>query len=135
MHMDGHAYLEGDWLISGEYLARPAGAMGTSRLVLPYMAKDVNLVLHPPTFGGAATINVLQDGAPIAADDAGADVQAGAASVMTVDTPRMYRIVGNREIGRHELALETTSDGIAMYAFTFTSCVVPKAASESVAAP
>jgi hypothetical protein len=23
-HMDGHAYLDGDWLLAGEYLARPA---------------------------------------------------------------------------------------------------------------
>ena len=44
---------------------------------------------------------------------------------MTVDVPRMYRIVNNREIGRHELTLETSSDGVAMYAFTFVSCVIP----------
>ncbi|HEU5319769.1 MAG TPA: redoxin domain-containing protein, partial [Methylomirabilota bacterium] len=72
-HMDGHAYLEGDWLVSGEYLARPAGAQAESRLTVPYMAKDVNLVIHPPTYGAAATITLLQDGAPLAAEDAGAD--------------------------------------------------------------
>ncbi len=124
-HIDGCAYLEGDWLLAGEYLARPAGAGGESRLVVPYMAKEVNLVMHPPTFGGAATIAVLQDGAPLASEDAGADVIAGgAAAVVTVDTPRMYRLVNNREIDRHELTLTTTSDGVALYAFTFTSACV-----------
>jgi hypothetical protein len=124
-HMDGMAYLAGDWLMSAEYLARPAGAQGESRLVVPYMSKDVNLVIHPPTFGGAATISVQQDGRPIAAEDAGEDVVAGEhTSVLTVDTPRMYRLVANREIDRHELTLTTTSDGVALYAFTFTSCVM-----------
>jgi thiol-disulfide isomerase/thioredoxin len=124
-HMDGAAYLHGDWLLAGEYLARPAGASAESRVTVPYMAKDVNLVIHPPTYGGAATISVLQDGAAIAAEDAGEDVvTGGATSIVTVDVPRLYRLVSNREIDRHELTLATTSDGVAMYAFTFTSCVV-----------
>jgi thiol-disulfide isomerase/thioredoxin len=127
MHMDGHAYLDGDWILAAEYLARPAGAGAVSKLTLPYMAKDVNLVIHPPSYGGEAMFSVEQDGAPITPDDAGEDVQAGGAtSVMRVDTPRMYRIVANREIGRHELTLSTTSDGVALYAFTFTSCEVPE---------
>ncbi len=126
MHTDGFAYLDGDWLLAQEYAARPAGAGALSRLTLPYMAKEVNLVIHPPTYGGAATISIMQDGAPLAAVDAAADVMAGGAtSTMTVDVPRMYRVVNNREIGRHELTLATASDGVAMYAFTFTSCVVP----------
>lgn len=126
-HMDAHAYLDGEWLLAGEYLARPAGATGESRLTVPYMAKAVNLVIHPPTYGGAASIAVMQDGAPLQAEDAGEDVVAGGAgSMLTVDAPRMYRLVSNREIDRHELTLSTTSDGVALYAFTFTSCVSPE---------
>jgi thiol-disulfide isomerase/thioredoxin len=127
MHTDGFGYLDGDWLLTGEYLARPAGAGALSKLTVPYMAKEVNLVIHPPTYGGAAVIAVTQDGAPLSVEDAGADVQRdGATSTMTVDAPRMYRIVNNREIGRHELTLATTSDGVALYAFTFVSCVMPE---------
>lgn len=126
-HMDGMAYLAGDWLMSGEYLARPAGAQGESTLIVPYLAKDLNLVIHPPTYGGAATISVEQDGRPLAAEDAGEHVVAGEhTSITAVDAPRMYRLVANRDIDRHELTLRTTSDGVAMYAFTFTSCVIPE---------
>jgi len=123
-HIDGHAYLEGDWLLSGEFLARPAGGSGVSRLIVPYMAKEVNCVIHPPAYGGQATFNILQDGKPLAQSDAGADVQAGTTSVLTIDAPRMYRIVNNSEIDAHELTLETVSDGVALYAFTFTSCLI-----------
>jgi hypothetical protein len=35
----------------------------------------------------------------------------------------MYRLVDNREIGTHDLTLSTTSPGLALYAFTFVSCV------------
>ncbi|MEX0750475.1 MAG: redoxin domain-containing protein [Dehalococcoidia bacterium] len=127
-HVAGHAYLDGDWLLSGEFLARPANASGTSRLVVPYMAKEVNCVIHPPAYGGQAVFSVLQDGKPLAAEDAAADVQPGATSIMAIDVPRLYRIVNNREIDLHELTLETMSDGVALYAFTFTSCVVPEGA-------
>jgi thiol-disulfide isomerase/thioredoxin len=126
MHMDGYAYIEGDWLLSGEYAARPAGAGALSKLVVPYMAKDVNLVVHPPSFGGDAVFSIAQDGVALAPDDAGADVKAGGATTtLTVSEPRMYRIVSNREIGRHELTLATPSDGVTLYALTFTSCVIP----------
>jgi thiol-disulfide isomerase/thioredoxin len=125
MHMDGHTYLEGDWLLTTEYLARPAGASALSRMHVPYLAKDVNIVAHPPAYGGGGVINVLQDGAPLPAENAGEDVVCGATSVLNVDVPRMYRVVSNREIGRHELTLETRSDGLTLYALTFTSCVIP----------
>lgn len=126
MHTDGFVYLDGDWLLSGEYLARPAGASGESRLCIPYMAKEVNLVVHPPAYGGAARIQIEQDGQPLEQDDAGADVNRDDGRPgLTIDTPRLYRIINNREIGRHELTLRTKSDGVALFAFTFTSCVMP----------
>ena len=41
----------------------------------------------------------------------------------------MYRLVNNREIDTHELTLATTSDGLALYAFTFVSCLVAESPS------
>ena len=46
------------------------------------------------------------------------------AATITVDVPRMYRLVSNGDVDRHELTLVTKSDGVALYAFTFgSSCV------------
>jgi hypothetical protein len=71
---------------------------------------------------------MLQDGQPLAAEDRGEDaVERDSRSVVAVDQPRMYRLVKNHEISSHQLTLETTSDGVALYAFTFVSCLVPAA--------
>ncbi len=135
-HAEGYFYLEGDWQFTGESAARPVGATGESRLHVRYMAKEVNLVMHPPLAGGDARIEVLQDGAPLPAEDAGEDarVEEGRA-VVTVDRPRMYRIVSNREIDTHELTLVTSDDGVALYAFSFVSCLVPGAQAEAEGEP
>jgi hypothetical protein len=63
---------------------------------------------------------VLLDGAPVDDAHAGEDVHDG---VVTVNVPRMYRLLADGDVDRHSLTLETTSDGVAAYAFTFTSCV------------
>ena len=123
---EGYFFLEGDWLLTGESVARPVGASGESRLHLKYMAKEVNLVMMPPLAGGEARLEVLHSGSPLAAEDAGDDVRVeDGKAVVVVNTPRMYRLVKNRQIDTHELALATTSDGLALYAFTFVSCLVP----------
>jgi hypothetical protein len=45
---------------------------------------------------------------------------------VSVNTPRMYRLVNNREIDTYELTLVTQSDGLALYAFTFGTCLAPE---------
>ena len=123
-HAEGHFYLEGDWQIMGECVARPVGASGESRLHLRYMAKEVNLVMHPPLAGGEARIELLQDGSPLAAEDAGEDAEIeNGRAVVEVDRPRMFRLVNNREIDTHELTVVTSNDGLALFAFTFGSCL------------
>jgi hypothetical protein len=37
----------------------------------------------------------------------------------------MYNLVADGDVDRHSLTLETDSDGLAAFAFTFTSCVTP----------
>ena len=125
-HVEGMIYLDGEWLLGGETLARPFGAARgrPSRLHLAYMAADVNLVLHPPLAGGSGVLRVLLDGAPVDEAHAGDDVRAGA---VAVDVPRMYSLVKDGDVQRHDLVLETESDGLAAFAFTFTSCVAPRA--------
>ena len=129
MHAEAYPYFEGPWQLAEEYAARPFGFsnLQPSRLHLKYMSKEVNLVIHPGT-SGRAEVTLLQDSQPLAAEDRGEDaVERDGRSVIVVDQPRMYRLVNNRGISSHELTLESTSDGVAMYAFTFVSCLVPGA--------
>ena len=64
------------------------------------------------------------DGTPAAGEAAGEDVEDGA---VRVERPRMYRLARAADVGRRTLTLETHSDGLAAFAFTFTSCVAPGA--------
>ena len=98
----------------------------------------MNLVLHPPLTGEVATVRVLVDGeapGPLAGEDV-------ADGVVRVDSPRMYRLVRNGDVEQRTLTLESESDGVAAFAFTFTSCVaqpdrglVPAQASSPTPAP
>jgi thiol-disulfide isomerase/thioredoxin len=135
-HAEGYFFLDGDWLLTAESAARPVGARGESKLHLRYMAKEVNLVMMPPLADRQGRIELLQDGSPLGEEDAGEDVRiedpstgSGQArrAVVRVDAARMYRLVRNREIDTHELTLVTQSDGLMLYAFTFTSCVAGEA--------
>src|SRR4030042_733133 len=41
-HAEGFFYLEGPWLLAGEYLARPVGADGERRVSVRFPGEDVN---------------------------------------------------------------------------------------------
>jgi thiol-disulfide isomerase/thioredoxin len=119
---DGYAYLAGDWLLGKESISRSEAASGESLLYLRYSAKEVNVVVYPPR-KPPGNIELLQDGHPLPAEDAGADARMeDGRSVVLVQAPRMYKLVNNREFGTHDLSLSTTSDGIGLYVFTFVTC-------------
>jgi len=79
-----------------------------------------------PLLGGTRHVRLLLDGVPLGGQHAGEDthIEDGKA-VVEVSGPRMYRLVNSPDIGGHELTLVTSDTGVAMYAFTFVSCVVP----------
>ncbi len=81
----------------------------------------------------AAEVVVLQDGKPLTRQQATRDVRFRRSantgpeeSYVVVDSARMYFLVDNHEFGGHELELRC-SEGVAAFAFTFTSCVDPVA--------
>jgi cytochrome c biogenesis protein CcdA/thiol-disulfide isomerase/thioredoxin len=90
-----------------------ATAAGDSVLDLSFGARRVYLVLGSP--GRPRRLQVLLDGKPISAADAGADVEAGAA---TVTDHRLYSLVDLPRVGRHVLTLRPEA-GVTGYAFTF----------------
>ncbi|HWW89573.1 MAG TPA: cytochrome c biogenesis protein DipZ [Solirubrobacteraceae bacterium] len=100
----------GTWNISDQ----PATAVSSAGIDVEFQAKNVYLVLSSPG-ERPLPVQVLLDGRPIAAKDAGADVHAG---VVTVRGQRLYTLVSLARNERHHLALRF-APGISGYAFTF----------------
>jgi thiol-disulfide isomerase/thioredoxin len=117
-------YLSGPWRSGPESASSAATDGAPSALLVYYTAKEVNLVIAPAD-SGAHTVELLQDGKPLAREDAGEDVRytPSGESIVPVDTPRMYSLVRNTDIGQHLLQLVTHEAGVECFAFTFVSCV------------
>lgn len=128
-------YAEGIW--QGEAESFVFAGQDGGRIVLPYRAVGVNAVLSPSSdpvdvmlnlrkSAAPPIIEVRQDGAWITPINAGADIEYddGGMSYLTVDRARMYEIIANPDFETHELELIFHAHGLALYAFTFTSCVV-----------
>jgi thiol-disulfide isomerase/thioredoxin len=128
---DGSFYVQGAWQAGDEYLAL-AGEQGV--IELPYHAAGVNAVLAPSSdpvevrldLRPPASVRLVQDGAPLDALHAGADVawQAGQ-PLLVVDKPRLYELVRNPDARPRRLRLEIQGRGLALFAFSFTTCVRP----------
>jgi Thioredoxin like C-terminal domain/AhpC/TSA family len=104
--------LEGDWRSERQYVEL---RKGTGKIVLPFTACEVNLVIQPGPSGSAA-VTVLLDGKPIG-DARGADV--GADGVARFDRSGMIRLVVGAARRGHVLTLVTSDPGVRAYAFTF----------------
>jgi cytochrome c biogenesis protein CcdA/thiol-disulfide isomerase/thioredoxin len=100
----------GMWNISDQ----PATAVSSAGIDVEFQAKNVYLVLSSPG-ERPLPVQVLLDGRPIAAKDAGGDVHAG---VVTVRGQRLYTLVSLARNEQHHLALHV-APGISSYAFTF----------------
>jgi len=126
---DNFFYASGRWASTAEYFE--AVEDGPHSLRLKYEASAVNLVMACP-HAESAEVVILQDGKPLAMSQATRDTQfrktktGDQESYVTVDSPRMYFLIDNREFGAHEIELRCSA-GIAAFAFTFTSCVDPVA--------
>lgn len=134
---DGYFYASGLWRADDHALAL-AGQQGA--LALPYHAASANAVLAPSAdpvelrlgLRPAVTLTVTQDGQPLDPAWAGDDIvfEDGAACVR-VDAPRLYQLVRNPDVRPRELRLEAAGPGLAVYAFSFSSCASVSQAGES----
>ncbi len=113
-------YARGRWASTKEYF----GSEGDDcRIVLKYSGAGVNLVMaarkdaHGP-------VEIRQDGKPLTNANATPDTRFDSdASFIKVERPRMYALVDNHSFGTHTLELIIRKPGVALFAFTFTSCV------------
>src|SRR5262245_53597956 len=94
----GTVTLEGQWRSARQYVEL---ATGTGKIVLPFTAGEVNLVMQPGPSGKAAVAVVL-DGTPIG-EARGADV--GPDGVARFDRSGMIRLVARAARGKHVLTL------------------------------
>lgn len=135
-------YASGIWKAERECLTF-AGQEG-GRIVLPYQAVGVNAVLSPSSDpvellldlppekdrrkslrDAPPIIEVRQDGLYIRPENAGQDIEYDDAglSYVQVDRPRLLELVRNPDFEEHTLELIFRANGLALYAFTFTTCV------------
>jgi len=108
----GTITLEGDWRSERQYLEL---RKGTGKIILPFTAGEVNLVMQPGASGNAA-VTVLLDGKPVS-EARGADV--GTDGVARFDRSGMLRLVAHASRGRHVLTLIATDPGLRAFVFTF----------------
>ena len=124
-HDEGRAYLQGAWYESGEAMVNGSSSTPAPHLAIRYRSLQVVAVLRPR---GAQPVSVLvlQDGAPLAKQDAGADVRfdTSGRSYLLVDAPREYDIVMNKHFGQHDLELLPQRPGLGAYTFDFEACEV-----------
>jgi len=108
----GVVKLEGDWQSARQYVEL---RKGSGRIVMPFTAGEVNLVMQPGPSGSAA-VTVLLDGMPVG-DARGADV--GADGVARFDRSGMVRLVAGAPKRRHLLTLVSSDPGLRAFVFTF----------------
>src|SRR5262245_13164341 len=104
--------LEGAWQSRNEYVELEKG---TGKIVLPFVAGEVNLVMQPGPSGKAA-VQVLVDGKPVGSAR-GADV--GPEGVARFDRAGMIRLVARASREKHVLTLVASDPGLRAFAFTF----------------
>ena len=137
----GQFYVEGVWRAWPEAMAY-AGQEG-GRILLPYSGATANVVLAPsadsvelmldlrPSEADPLVI-VQQDGRFLKPNNAGTDIEftEDGSSFVRVTRARMVQLVRNSAFESHELSLTFQAMGLAVYTFTFTSCLAPYAASD-----
>jgi thiol-disulfide isomerase/thioredoxin len=107
----GTVTLEGNWQSSRQYLQLQNG---TGKIILPFTAGEVNMVMQPGP--GTAAVTVLLDGKPLG-EGRGADV--GPDGVARFDRSGMIRLVARAPRGKHVLTLVSSDPGLRAYVFTF----------------
>ena len=118
---DGFFYAQGRWTATGDHLE--SAGDGEARVTIQYSAAGVNLVMA--SFNRQPReIEILQDGKPVPPAMAGGDLRFhDGKSYLEIARPRMYSLIDNHSFGTHTLELIVRQPELALFAFTFTSCV------------
>ena len=127
LYLYGRFYADGNWMNDKNCLRLAESHELPGQIFLHYKALEVNGVFTPAA-GSQCDVTVCQDDQYLTRENKGEDVRLSpeGRSYLRVDEPKMYRLVRNKEFNEHTLKLATTSEGFALYSFTFLSCVIPE---------
>lgn len=108
LHEDNF-YLHGTW---ENFDDRMILVSQSGRIVLPYFAKEVNIVAT-----GTSQLEIFLDGQKIMSESAGSDVNPNGTVNITEST--LYNLVRSSESSAHVLEIQVNQPGFEIYTFTF----------------
>jgi len=108
------------WALAGEWTIESGASLlngAEGRIVFRFHARDVHLVLGPPSPGTSVRFRVLLDGSP-PGDAHGLDIDADGNG--TIAEPRLYQLIRQRgSIADRTVEIEVGAAGARAYVFTF----------------
>ncbi|HYL13119.1 MAG TPA: redoxin domain-containing protein [Terriglobales bacterium] len=114
---DGRVLLEGKWRTEQEGVI---SAKEKGEVELRYHARSLYAVMSAADPKKPVRVYVLQDGKPLAKDEAAVDLQSDSqGSYIEVNEPRMYYVLKNTTFGSHLLTLKPQSTGFTLHSFTY----------------
>jgi hypothetical protein len=118
-------YARGKWLSTRECFTFEGSDADSGSVIIQYDAAEVNAVMNPAK-KGVNEVTVQQDGRALLKDCQGEDIIVGndGASLVLVDSPKMYNLTKNKEFGSHKITLTTSSHGLEIYTFSFVTSVI-----------
>jgi peroxiredoxin len=119
-------YAKGKWLSKRECFSFEGAAHDVGSIIVHYDAVEVSAVMNP-TGPGVSEVHVRQDGHGLVKECHGEDIITGndGASLVLVDSPKLYNLVRNREFGSHTLTLTTSAAGLEVFTLSFATSVLP----------
>jgi thiol-disulfide isomerase/thioredoxin len=105
---DNNFYLDGKWRNLEDRMILTSD---TGRIILPYFAKQVNIVA-----AGEGTLTILIDGKIIDSAIAGSDVTDG---IVHISKPTLYNLVNSEYASSKTIEIQVDGPGFEIYTFTF----------------
>ena len=125
-HYNQFIYLQGSWINELENLRHARVTENYEDYILVnFKAAEVNVVLTIGDSDAPYGVRVLVNDEPVKEEQAGLDVRWDdeGNSFITVDEPRMYRVIQLDDFEGHELKLSSNSDQFRVFAYTFGAYV------------
>src|SRR5262245_3305019 len=116
---EGTCYLRGPWAWLEDGLERGVG-IATASIGITYRAKEVYAILVN-TGASPQDVEIRQDGRPLLDGTRGRDVDLtpDGRTIVRLGESRLYYLVVNSDLGRHDLELFPSATGFQVHSFSF----------------